>query len=240
MRFLEITIFLVIGLFLASGVRADIYRWVDQEGVVHFSNYSPADGAEVFLKETNDTGQQRSARDTETTEEVVAAARQEMERVLQEERQREMDRKLDELLRRSEDAEARLAAAEASAAQARELAQEALAENGNDNGPDVIYVAQPTGYVPDYPLFFSDYCLGYGVRRFPGSLRSSHSFRPIIDHDRLRQFPRHTFVAQPSFNSRFDGLTQHRNYRTIPSRSGFHSTVNQTSHGFYSSGRGRW
>jgi Domain of unknown function (DUF4124) len=240
MRFLEMTILLVFGLFLATGARADIYRWVDQKGVVHFSNYSPADGAQVFLKEKNDTGRQRSSGDgPETIDDVVVAARQEMERVLQEEREREMDRKLDELLRRSQDAEARLAAAEASAAQARGLAQEALAENGNDNGPDLIYVAQPTGYVPDYPLFFSDDCLGYGVTRFPGSFRSSHFFRPFIDHDRLRQFPRHTFGGHPSFNIRFDVLTHHRSYRTIPSRSGFHSTIREASHGFYN-GRGRW
>jgi hypothetical protein len=238
MRFLEMTILFLFGLFLASGARADIYRWVDQEGVVHFSNYSPADGAQVFLKEKNETGQQRFAGDgSETIDDVVAAARQEMERVLQEEREREMDRKVDELLRRSQDAEARLAAAEASAAQARDLAQAALAENGNDNGPGVVYVAQPS-YVPDYPLFFSDFCLGYGVTRFPGSFRNGHFSRPFIHHDRLRVSRDHTFGGYPSFKSRFDGLSHHRSFSTIPSMSGFHTTIHQASHGFYS-GRGR-
>jgi hypothetical protein len=239
MRFLEMTILLVIGLFVASGAQADIYRWVDQEGVVHFSNYSPADGAQVFLKEKNDTGRQRSSGDGPgTIDDVVVAARQEMERVLQEEREREMDRKLDELLRRSQDAEARLAAAEASAAQARDLAQAALAENGNDNGPDVVYVAQPS-YVPDYPLFFSDFCLGYGVTRFPGSFRRSHFSRPFIHHDRLRHFPRQTFGGHPSFGTRFDGLTHHGSFPAISSMSHFHTAIHQVSHGF-SSGRGRW
>ena len=233
MRFREMTVLLLMGLFLASGARAEIYRWVDQKGVVHFSNYSPADGAQVFLKEKYDTGRQRSAGDgPEIIDDVVVAARREMERVLQEEREREMGRKLDELLRRSQDAEARLAAAETSAAQARELAQEALAESGNDNGPDVIYVAQPIGHVLDYPLFLSDYSLGYGVTRFPGSFRNSHFFRPFIHHDRLRQFPGHTFGGHPSFKTRFDGLTHHGSFPGISSTSHFHTGIRQASHGY--------
>jgi hypothetical protein len=239
MKFLGMTIFLLMGLSLASGARADIYRWVDQDGVVHFSNYSPPDGAKVFLKEKDDTGQERSVGDgAATIDEVVAAARQEMERVLQEDRLREMNRKLDELLSRSQDAEARLAAAEASAAEAQDLAQEALAEGGNDNGPGVIYVAPP-GYVEDYPLFFSDSFLGYGVRRFPGSFRSGHFVRPFI-HDRSHKvFPEHAFGGHPSFKGRFDGLAHRGGFPTIPSMSHFDNKIRPTSHGFYSA-RGRW
>jgi hypothetical protein len=240
MRFLEITILFFIVLFLASGARADIYRWVDQEGVVHFSNYSRAEGAQVFLKEKEDTGRQRSAGDGAVTiDEVVMAARQEAERVLQEEREREMDRKLDELLRRSQDAEARLAAAEASAAQARDLAQEALAENGNGNGPDVVYVAQPTGYVPDYSPFLSDDCFGFGLTRFPGSFRSSLFFHPFIHHDRFSQFSHRRSGDHFSFKSRFDGLNHHGSFPTAPSMSHLHTGMRQVSRGF-DSGRGRW
>jgi hypothetical protein len=239
MRFLEIGILVVIGIFLASGAQADIYRWVDQTGVVHFSNYSPAEGAKVVIKETNEPARQRSAvGDPETVSDVVLAARQEMERVLQEDRLREMNRKLDELLSRSEEAEARLAAAEASAAQARDLAQDAISERRNDYGPDVIYVTRPT-YVPDYPPFFSDSCLGYGVAGFPLAFSSSYFVSPFIHSDRFSRFRHHRFGSHLSFNTRFDGLAHHGRFSTIPSVSHFHTAIGHGSRGSYR-GRGRW
>jgi hypothetical protein len=239
MRFLEMGILLVIGIFFASGARADIYRWVDQTGVVHFSNYSPAEGAKVVIKETNEPAVQRSAvSDPETVSDVVLAARQEMERVLQEDRLREMNRKLDELLSRSEEAEARVGAAEASAAQARDLAQEAIAESRNDYGPEVIYVTRPS-YAPDYPPFFSDSCLGYGIVGFPGAFSSSYFVSPFIYSDRLSRFRHRTFGSDLSFNTRFDGLAHHGRFSTIPSISHFHTASRHGSRGFHR-GRGRW
>lgn len=239
MRYLEMTILLVIGLLFTSGVGADIYRWVDQKGVVHFSNYSPPDGAEVFLKEKNETAQKRSAGDeADIVQEAIVAARQEMERVLQEDRLREMNTKLDELLARSREAEARLAAAEASAAQARDLAQEALSERGDGYGPDVIYVAQP-GYAMGYPLFYGDFGLGHGIRRFDGSFfRSRHFVRPFIHHGTFGHHKFGKFGGNLSFKSRFDGLTHHRSFRTIPSMPRFQTTIQHGSRGFHRA-RGR-
>jgi hypothetical protein len=232
MRFFQIIILAVIGLFSASGARADIYRWVDQKGVVHFSNYSPAEGAKVFLKEKNEVAQQRPAVDDAlTVENVVQAARQEMERVLQEDRLREMNRKLDELLTRSQDAEARLAAAEASAAQARDLAQEAIAESGNGNGAEVIYVTRPS-YVPDYPPFFNDYCLDYPLVRFPESFINRHFVSSFIHPDRFSPFRDHTFGGHLAFKGQSDGLIRHRRFSTPASTFHFHTATRIGSRGF--------
>ncbi len=47
------TIFLTVALFLAGGVMAQAYRWVDADGVVHFSDTPHPGAEEIVLPEAN-------------------------------------------------------------------------------------------------------------------------------------------------------------------------------------------
>lgn len=71
------TIFLVFGLLAASAAMAQAYRWVDDDGIVHYSD-RPRPGAEqVVLPESNTTTVRRAARSataSSTSQQAASAA----------------------------------------------------------------------------------------------------------------------------------------------------------------------
>lgn len=71
------TIFLVFGLLAASAAMAQAYRWVDDDGIVHYSD-RPRPGAEqVVLPESNTTTVRRAARSataSSTSQQAAPAA----------------------------------------------------------------------------------------------------------------------------------------------------------------------
>ena len=50
MKTLKIYLIVGIGCFFAALVDADIYQWTDANGVRHFTNYAPRDGAQIIAK----------------------------------------------------------------------------------------------------------------------------------------------------------------------------------------------
>ena len=45
-----VTLITIVSWFIASSLYADIYRWTDENGVIHFANYAPPDGATIMMK----------------------------------------------------------------------------------------------------------------------------------------------------------------------------------------------
>ena len=50
MKGLKIFCFLTLSYFITCPLYADIYEWTDENGVKHFTNYTPPAGATVLLK----------------------------------------------------------------------------------------------------------------------------------------------------------------------------------------------
>ena len=50
MKGLKIIIFVAVGCLFAESLLADIYEWTDKDGVKHFTNYAPPEGAAILMK----------------------------------------------------------------------------------------------------------------------------------------------------------------------------------------------
>jgi hypothetical protein len=111
MRAVIIVLFTLVGYLIASSSFADIYRWTDQNGVIHFTNYAPPKDATVIMK----------------TEEVPydeVADRQRMES----ERQQELELARLEIAEKQAEIEKRAAEAERRALEAERYAEETVRE----------------------------------------------------------------------------------------------------------------
>ena len=61
-RFTLFAIILLTGL-LGSIANADIYKWIDENGVIHFTNYSPPKQARILMKTTEITSDEAADKD---------------------------------------------------------------------------------------------------------------------------------------------------------------------------------
>jgi hypothetical protein len=52
MRRLSAFLAILFALVCASTLKADIYVWIDGDGVKNFTNFSPPEGAEIFITQT--------------------------------------------------------------------------------------------------------------------------------------------------------------------------------------------
>jgi hypothetical protein len=52
MRRLSALLAILFALVCASTLNADIYVWIDEDGVKNFTNFSPPEGAEIFIKDS--------------------------------------------------------------------------------------------------------------------------------------------------------------------------------------------
>jgi hypothetical protein len=118
MKGLKILLFAMVSCFLSASLHADIYEWTDENGVKHFTNYSPPADATILIK----------------TEEVpydeeADRARMEAERQRALELARlEIAEKEAEIERRLAEAEQKAAEAERYSAKVREKADDYLEE----------------------------------------------------------------------------------------------------------------
>jgi hypothetical protein len=62
MRRLSAFLAILLALVWASTLNADIYVWTDEDGVKNFTNFSPPEGAEIFIKDSGIS--QKTAEDT--------------------------------------------------------------------------------------------------------------------------------------------------------------------------------
>ncbi len=62
MKRLSALLAILFALVCASTLNADIYVWVDEDGVKNFTNFSPPEGAEIFIKDSGIS--QKTAEDT--------------------------------------------------------------------------------------------------------------------------------------------------------------------------------
>jgi hypothetical protein len=109
-----VTLITIVSWFIASSLYADIYRWTDENGVIHFANYAPPDGATIMMK-------------TEELPYDEAADRERMEA----ERQRQLELARLEIAEKEAEIERRAAEAERRAAEADRYAEETLREADN-------------------------------------------------------------------------------------------------------------
>jgi hypothetical protein len=125
MKVLKIFFIITVSCIVASSLYADIYEWTDENGVKHFSNYSPPDHARVVMKTTE-----------LPYDEAADRARHEVERQLQLELARlEIAERKAELARREAEAELRLAEAEQQVKETLREARQYLntAKTGSDD-----------------------------------------------------------------------------------------------------------
>ncbi len=52
MRRLSALLAILFALVCASTLNANIYDWIDEDGVKNFTNFSPPEGAEIFIKDS--------------------------------------------------------------------------------------------------------------------------------------------------------------------------------------------
>jgi len=50
MKGLKIFLLIAAGCLIAGPLNADIYEWTDENGVKHFTNYTPPDNATILIK----------------------------------------------------------------------------------------------------------------------------------------------------------------------------------------------
>ncbi|CAB1065355.1 hypothetical protein D1BOALGB6SA_10152 [Olavius sp. associated proteobacterium Delta 1] len=107
----KIIVFILLSCIVATSSFADIYKWTDENGVKHYSNYAPAAKSKVLMKTKE-----------EPYDEAADRARMETER------QERLELARLELAQREAELELREAEAEQKLAAADRLAQEALRE----------------------------------------------------------------------------------------------------------------
>jgi hypothetical protein len=136
------TLFVIIFLFGLSGsiANADIYKWIDENGVIHFTNYSPPKQARVLMKTTEIPYDEAADKDQMKAERLEWLALAELElaekEALLERRQREADERMAEADQKAEEALQR----------ATELAEKAESQYERDR---ISYV-YPTYYKYPY------------------------------------------------------------------------------------------
>lgn len=140
-RVLALIIFLPA--FFVSFAQADIYVWTDENGIKHFTNYSPPPEAEVMLKS------EEPSADAFTEQEFYPAeAAQDLIRINQEIADKQLI-----IAMQQEEAEERIAEANRQAEQVLQQAEALLQE------------AQETAeYVQDYPTYRYGYGYAYSYR----------------------------------------------------------------------------
>ena len=125
MKGFKIYIFILVQLFIASSLFADIYEWTDENGVKHFTNYAPPDNAKLMMKTEpvpyDETDSEWAAADNERTateeQDRLELARQEFA-----EREADLERKVAEAERRLAEIDRQ---AERTDSEAEELSDEA-------------------------------------------------------------------------------------------------------------------
>jgi len=119
----------MLGLIVGAPVQADIYRWKDAKGVIHFSNEPPPQGVSVIEKI------EEAPYDAEADR-----RRAEEERQLRQERQKlEIEERKAGLTAREREAKMRLDEADRRMNEAREIQQQSLESGKDDDDCDEGY-----------------------------------------------------------------------------------------------------
>ncbi|MFC1812103.1 DUF4124 domain-containing protein [Thermodesulfobacteriota bacterium] len=130
------TLFIIILLMGLSGsiANADIYKWIDESGVMHFSNCSPPEQARILMKTTEIPYDEATDKDQMKAERMERLELAELElaekEVLLERRQREADERIAEADQKAEEALQR----------AKELAEKAESQYERDR---ISYAYRP-------------------------------------------------------------------------------------------------
>jgi hypothetical protein len=181
---------------MGSSAYADIYEWTDENGVKHFTNYSPPDQARIIMK-------------TEEVpyDEAADRARTEMERLASLELARlEIAEREAEVERREAEAEQRLAEANRQAEETLRQAEDLLETAGSYRHSYSSGYAYP--YYP-YTSYYNPYGSYYNYRYSPYHKKSyfdinhrSHYFKKPHQkfHYKDRGQNRHFSAHQPEFH----------------------------------------
>jgi len=146
-----IVIGVMLGLTLGAPAWADIYRWRDASGVIHFSNEPPPKGV-VVIEEIEEAPYDAEA-DRQRTEE---------ERQLRLERQKlELEERKAELTAREREAKMRLDEADRRMNEAREIQQRSLESEKDDDCDEDYYLRY--GNCGPYPAYGGGYYYGRPV-----------------------------------------------------------------------------
>jgi hypothetical protein len=179
MKGLKLVFFLIVGCLIAPIVHANIYEWMDESGVRHFTNYAPPDHARIIVK-TEEIPYDESA----------DQARMEAERLerLAFAQQRIAEREA-ELEQREFEANARLAEANRKTAETLRKAEELLNETRYTSSYRRSWITWPSSCY--YPNPHDK------KRRYHGKKRHGDSQRPpTVKPYKTRQYTKPYFAGQ--------------------------------------------
>ena len=229
-RLVVILLVLFIG-FWATGLRADIYTWTDENGVQHFTNVDPPKQAELMIKAANFTTDEKAA------QEAIEARRLERQQLELEEvaqkqnlismQQEAIQEQIDAANRRAQEAEEALK-------RCRKILDDAAGSNGDYNGyrdcaDGVVVTGTPYGYDPCYEYYPRyRYYPSYGYNSY-------YSYRGHFRHG-LKHRGHFKHRGSHHFKKRHFGHTGKHNFRHFKKHrfGGFHHA--KARHGF--KGRG--
>ncbi len=192
-------------LLAATAVRADIYSWQDEQGVIHYSNNNVPPQANLYMKVPKDTSPPPDTeihKRSERIEPDIEAIRQQAKAEVRiEEANRKLDRaldKVDELTEKVEESRARARAAEQAANEAAAAAESQAASSGYyGNGVKERVIVHSTPYYPyryknhgphyNKPYYFGPKKYRHGYKN--GSGLSKHHYK--YKHDRKYKRGRH-------------------------------------------------
>ena len=166
MKGIKIMLLIAAGCLMAGSLHADIYEWTDENGVKHFTNYSPPDDAKILMK-TREI----------PYDEAADRARMEDERQYLEELA-----KLERAAREAE-LERRVAEAERRAAEAERYAQETLqaTEQALNDASNSRWYYRVGPYYPYYPTPYRHYYKRkhhkVGHYRHPKKIKGKKNYR---------------------------------------------------------------
>lgn len=189
MTVLKIFVCVTVGCFVAASLYADIYEWIDEDGVKHYTNYAPAPEAKIMMKTEelpHDEAAHRARLEADR-EAQLALARLEL-----------AERKAALELREAE-AEQRLVEAGRQAEETLREAEKILHEARNDRYDDenFRYSNFSRGF---YPYHYKN--------RYYRNETASIFFtkRPHIDHFKRYRFKKHHYSDDNTYRrSRYDG-----------------------------------
>ncbi len=214
MTALKLFLCITVGCFVGSSLYADIYKWTDEDGVKHFTNYAPPPEASIMMK-------------TEELpyDEAADHARLEAEREEQLERTRlELAERTAELERREAEAEQRLAEAGRQVEETLRETEKILDEARNEGDDYGNY---------GYSGYYRSYYPGHYKNRYYRNETASIFFtqRPRIDDFKRYRYKKHHYSDDNAYRrGRYGG----QNY---PSKQAHRRDVGFRSHNGYQRGQ---
>jgi len=162
---LSVLLAILFALVCASTLNADIYVWIDQNGVKNFTNFLPPEGAEIFIKDSGVS--QKTAGDTPPRPNAIQSPQPDATSEVS--RLREELEAVKKLL--AENLEASKAVEEG------EIPDRTVPdEDAYDSAGDTYITAEPEqSYTPVHKYYYPYY--GYGASRFVYDRHSGKRFR---------------------------------------------------------------